>query len=163
MTRVPGLAIGVSTADCGPVLFADPKARVLGAAHAGWRGAFGGVLESTLREMEKLGANRDNIVTALGPMIRQPNYEVSGEFFREFCQVSADNERFFKKGERVDHFMFDLPGYIASRLQLAGVRAIEDCGLCTYAEPDRFYSYRRSTHRGEPDYGRHVNAIVLNH
>jgi polyphenol oxidase len=163
VTRVPGLAIGVSTADCGPVLFADASARVLGAAHAGWRGAFGGVLEATLREMEKLGASRNNVVTALGPMIRQPNYEVSGEFFRNFCQVAADNERFFTKGARADHFMFDLPGYIAERLRQAGVRAIEDCGLCTYAEPERFYSYRRSQHRGEHDYGRHVNAIVLAH
>lgn len=163
VTRVPGLAIGVSTADCGPVLFADESARVLGAAHAGWRGAFGGVLEATLGEMEKLGARRDNIVTALGPMIRQPNYEVSGEFFRNFCQAAADNERFFKNGTRADHFMFDLPGYIAERLRRAGVRAIEDCGLCTYAEPERFYSYRRSQHRGEGDYGRHVNAIVLTH
>ena len=136
---------------------------MLGAAHAGWRGAFGGVLEATLGEMEKLGARRDNIVTALGPMIRQPNYEVSGEFFRNFCQAAADNERFFKNGARADHFMFDLPGYIAERLRRAGVRAIEDCGLCTYAEPERFYSYRRSQHRGEGDYGRHVNAIVLSH
>lgn len=100
VTRVPGLAIGVSTADCGPVLFADASARVLGAAHAGWRGAFGGVLEATLGEMEKLGARRDNIVTALGPMIRQTNYEVSDEFFRNFCQAAADNERFFKNGPR---------------------------------------------------------------
>jgi len=163
VTRVPGLAIGVSTADCGPVLFADADARVLGAAHAGWRGALGGVLETTLDEMEKLGARRDNIVTALGPMIRQSNYEISGEFFRNFCQADPDNKRFFKSGARADHFMFDLPGYIAARLQQAGIRAIEDCGLCTYAEPERFYSYRRSQHRGEPDYGRHVNAIVLSH
>jgi YfiH family protein len=161
VTRMPGLAIGVTTADCGPVLFADEKARVIGAAHAGWRGAFGGVIEATLGEMEKLGASRANIVTALGPMIRQPNYEVGGEFFGTFIQAASDNGRFFKKGARPDHHMFDLPGYIAARLTQAGVRAIEDCGLCTYAEPERFYSYRRSQHRSEPDYGRHVNAIVL--
>lgn len=163
VTRIPGLAIAVSTADCGPVLFADEKARVIGAAHAGWRGAFGGVIEATLAEMEKLGARRDNIITALGPMIRQPNYEVSGEFFATFIAATKDNERYFQNGARPDHYMFDLPGYIATRLKAAGVHAIEDCGLCTYAEPDRFYSYRRSQHRHEGDYGRHMNAIVLSH
>lgn len=163
VTDVPGLAIGVTTADCGPVLFADAKARVIGSAHAGWRGALSGVIEATLETMEKLGASRPNIVTALGPMIRQPNYEISGEFFRTFVQADGNNDRFFKNGARPDHYMFDLPGYIAARLAQAGVRAIEDCGLCTYAEPDRFYSYRRSQHRSEPDYGRHVNAIVLAH
>ena len=163
VTRIPGLAIAVSTADCGPVLFADEKARVIGAAHAGWRGAFSGVIEATLGEMEKLGARRDDIVTALGPMIRQPNYEVGGEFFATFIAASKDNERYFQTGARPDHYLFDLSGYIATRLKAAGVRAIEDCGYCTYAEPDRFYSYRRSQHRSEGDYGRHVNAIVLSH
>ena len=162
-TRVPGLAVSVSTADCGPVLFADDKARVIGAAHAGWRGSFGGVIEATLEAMEDLGADRERIVTALGPMIRQPNYEVGGDFFRTFIEAGQENERFFKPGARADHFMFDLPGYIAARLNAAGVLAIEDCGLCTYAEPERFFSYRRSQHRSEPDYGRHVNAIVLAH
>jgi YfiH family protein len=161
VTRVPGLAIGVTTADCGPILFADRKAGVLGAAHAGWRGAISGVIEATLGAMEKLGARSENIVTALGPMIRQPNYEVGAEFFRAFIAASQDNERFFQNSARPDHYRFDLPGYIAARLALTGVGAIDDCGLCTYAEPDRFYSYRRSQHRNEPDYGRHVNAIVL--
>jgi len=163
VTRVAGLAIGVTTADCGPVLFADEKARVIGAAHAGWRGALSGVIEATLETMEKLGASRKNIVTALGPMIRQPNYEVGGEFFQTFVQASQDNAQFFRTAKRSGHQMFDLPGYIAARLKQANVRGIEDCGLCTYAEPDRFYSYRRSQHRSEPDYGRHVNAIVLTH
>ena len=163
VTRVSGLAIGVTTADCGPVLFADEKARVIGAAHAGWRGSLSGVLEAALGAMEKLGAKRADIVTALGPMIRQPNYEVGAEFFATFVKASGDNDRFFKKAEHADHFMFDLPGYIAARLTQAGVRAIEDCGYCTYAEPERFYSYRRSQHRKEPDYGRHVNGIVLSH
>jgi YfiH family protein len=163
VTRVAGLAIGVSTADCGPVLFADPKARVVGAAHAGWRGAFGGVIEATLDEMEKLGAHRADIVTALGPMIRQKNYEVGAEFFDTFVRAAKDDARFFSSGARPDHHMFDLPGYIASRLRAAGITAIEDCGLCTYAELERFYSYRRSQHRAEADYGRHVNAIVLSH
>ena len=161
VTRVPGLAIGVTTADCGPILFADRKAGVLGAAHAGWRGAISGVIEATLDAMEKLGARSENIVTALGPMIRQPNYEVGAEFFRTFISASRDNDRFFQDSARPDHYRFDLPGYIAARLALTGVAPIDDCGLCTYAEPDRFYSYRRSQHRNEPDYGRHVNAIVL--
>ena len=163
VTRVPGLAIGVTTADCGPILFADRKAGVLGAAHAGWRGAIGGVIEATLGAMEKLGARSENVVTALGPLIRQPNYEVGAEFFRTFIEASQDNERFFQNSTRPDHYRFDLPGYIAARLALTGVGAIDDCGLCTYAEPGRFYSYRRSQHRNEPDYGRHVNAIVLSH
>lgn len=163
VTRVPGLAIGVSTADCGPILFADEKARVVGGAHAGWRGALGGVIESTLDAMEKLGAQRANIVTALGPMIRQPNYEVGGEFFAAFMAAAKDNDRYFRAGARPDHYQFDLGGYIAMRLRRAGVDAIEDCGLCTYAEPERFFSYRRSQHRSEADYGRHVNAIVLSH
>lgn len=163
VTRVPSLAIGVSTADCGPVLFADDKARVIGAAHAGWRGALSGVVETTLDAMEKLGARRPNIVTALGPMIRQPNYEVGAEFFATFTAATKDNERYFRNGARPDHYLFDLAGYITARLKTAGVDAIEDCGLCTYAEPGRFYSYRRSQHRSEGDYGRHVNAIVLSH
>ncbi len=163
VTRMPGLAIGVSTADCGPVLFADEQARIVGAAHAGWRGAFSGVVESTLDAMEQLGARRANIVTALGPMIRQPNYEVGAEFFATFVGATKDNERYFRSGARPDRYLFDLAGYITARLRSAGVGAIEDCGLCTYAEPDRFYSYRRSQHRSEGDYGRHVNAIVLSH
>lgn len=163
ITRVPGLAIGVSTADCGPVLFADENARVVGAAHAGWRGALSGVIEATLDAMEKLGARRGNIVTALGPMIRQPNYEVGSEFLAAFLAAERDNERYFREARRPDHYMFDLPGYLAMRLRRAGVDAIEDCGLCTYAEPERFFSYRRSQHLSEADYGRHVNAIVLSH
>jgi polyphenol oxidase len=147
VTRRPDLAIGVTTADCGPVLFAEPRARVIGAAHAGWRGA--------------LGADRERIVVALGPMIRQRNYEVGAEFVRNFCDQDPANARFFKDADREGHALFDLAAYIAARLRRAGVDKIEDTGFCTYAEPDRFYSYRRSVHRGEPDYGRHINAIVL--
>lgn len=160
VTRMPKLAVSVSTADCGPVLFADPQARVVGAAHAGWRGAFGGVLEATLDAMERLGARRDRITAALGPMIRQPNYEVGPEMVEAFLRADPDNGRFFVAAERQRH-MFDLPGYIAARLQRAGVTQVEDLGHCTYADETRFYSYRRATHRREPDYGRHVNAIVL--
>ena len=161
VTRVPGLGIGVSTADCGPVLFADPDARVIGAAHAGWKGALGGVLEATIDAMEKLGADRARIVTAVGPLIRQPNYEVGPEFVASFKAADRDNARFFAPAPRPEHALFDLGGYIAARLARAGIGPIEDLGLCTYADPDRFYSYRRSTHRAEPDYGRHINAIAL--
>jgi YfiH family protein len=161
VTRTSDLAIGVTTADCGPVLFAEPRARVIGAAHAGWRGALTGVLDAVIAAMEQLGADRERIVVALGPMIRQHNYEVGAEFVRNFCGQDPGNVRFFQDAEREDHAMFDLAGYIAARLRRAGVAQIEDIGLCTYAEPDRFYSYRRSVHRGEGDYGRHINAIVL--
>ena len=161
VTRIPGLAIGISTADCGPVLMADPEARVIGAAHAGWRGALTGVIEQTVAAMTKLGAKRNRIVAAAGPMIRQPNYEVGQDMMDRFVALEPNTIRFFKPAERPDHSMFDLGGYIASRLRRAEVETVEDLGLCTYADPAQFYSYRRSTHRAEPDYGRHINAIVL--
>jgi len=161
VTTRPGLAVGVSTADCGPVLFADADARVVGAAHAGWRGALGGVTEATIAAMETLGAVRERIVAALGPMIRQSNYETGADLRDRFLAADRANARFFGAAAREGHFMFDLAGYLAARLAAAGVHAIEDVGACTYADADRFFSYRRMTHRGEPDYGRHVNAIVL--
>jgi YfiH family protein len=161
VTRRPKLAIGVSTADCGPVLFADETAGVIGAAHAGWRGALTGVVEATVAAMEKLGAERARIVAALGPAIRQPNYEVGPEFVARFVAAGPDNERFFAPSERAGHAMFDLAGYIADRVQRAGIVAFEDLALCNYAEPERFFSYRRTTKLGEPDYGRHINAIAL--
>jgi len=161
VTRTPRLAIGVSTADCGPLLFADADAGVIGAAHAGWRGAFTGVIEATVAAMERLGAARARIVAALGPAIRQPNYEVGPEFIARFTAADADNARFFTPSERAGHAMFDLAGYIADRVQRAGIVEFEDLALCNYAEPERFFSYRRTTQRGEPDYGRHVNAIAL--
>jgi len=161
VTKVPGLALGISTADCGPVLFADADARVIGAAHAGWKGAFTGVLEATLAAMEKLGAKRGRISVALGPMIRQPSYEVGPEFVERFAAADTANSRFFAPSARADHAMFDLPGYIRSRLEKAGVAQIDDIGLDTCADPERFYSYRRTTLRKEPDYGRHINAISL--
>ena len=161
VTKVPGLALGISTADCGPVLFADADARVIGAAHAGWKGAFTGVLEATLAAMEKLGAKRGKISVALGPMIRQPSYEVGPEFVERFAAADTANSRFFAPSARADHAMFDLPGYIRSRLEKAGVAQIDDIGLDTCADPERFYSYRRTTLRKEPDYGRHINAISL--
>ncbi|HEY0224536.1 MAG TPA: peptidoglycan editing factor PgeF [Pseudolabrys sp.] len=161
VTRTPALAIGVSTADCGPLLFADSEAGVIGAAHAGWRGAFTGVIDATVAAMEKLGAARARIAVALGPTISQPNYEVGPEFVERFASADAANARFFKDASRAGHALFDLNGYIAVRVEQAGIVEFEDLGLCTYAEADRFYSFRRSTHRNEPDYGRHVNAIAL--
>ena len=161
VTREPGLAIGVSTADCGPLLFADSAAGVIGAAHAGWRGAFGGVIEATIAAMEKLGAARARMTAALGPTIRQPNYEVGPELVARFVEADAANARFFTTSPRAGHAMFDLAGYIAARVARAGIANFEDLELCNYAEPERFFSYRRATHRGEPDYGRHINAIAL--
>ena len=161
VTRVARLAIGVSTADCGPLLLADAEARVIGAAHAGWRGALTGVIEAAVAAMEKLGAERSRIVAALGPTIRQPNYEVGPEFVARFLAADAGNARFFAASERAGHAMFDLAGTIAERVQRAGIMNFEDLGLCTYAAPERFFSYRRTTKLGEPDYGRHINAIVL--
>jgi polyphenol oxidase len=161
VTRRPGLAIGVSTADCGPVLFADPEARIIGAAHAGWRGAVTGVTDAAIAAMEQLGAARARIVAAIGPMIRQPNYEVGSELRERFVAADAANTCFFAPAARDGHFMFDLSGYVAARLAAAGVAVVDDLGACTYEDADRFYSFRRMTHRGEADYGRHVNAIVL--
>ena len=161
VTRVPGLAIGVTTADCGPVLLADDAAGVIAAAHAGWRGAATGVLEATIAAMERCGADRARIVAALGPMIRQGNYEVGPEFVARFRADDGANERFFQSSPRPGHALFDLAGYIAARLAAAGILRVEDLGHCTYADATRFFSYRRSTHRREPDYGRHINAIAL--
>ena len=160
VTRTEGLAISVTAADCGPVLFVDPNARVIGAAHAGWKGALTGILESTIDAMEKLGAERNNLVAAIGPLIRQQSYEVGGEFVERFIDADADNAMFFLPAAREGLAMFDLAGFIRMRLENAGVLMIDDLGLDTYSD-ERFYSYRRSVHRKEPDYGRHVHAIVL--
>jgi YfiH family protein len=160
-TAVPGLALGITTADCGPVLFADPHVGVIGAAHAGWRGAASGILEATIEAMERLGARRHKIVAVLGPTISQAAYEVGPEFVTTLTGLDPDNERFFRPGERSDHAMFDLPGYIGMRLEAAGVGEFANLGLCTYSDEERFFSYRRTTHRGEPDYGRLISAIAF--
>jgi YfiH family protein len=160
VTRTEGIAIGVTAADCGPILFADPAARVIGAAHAGWKGALTGVLESTIDAMEKLGADRSATVAAIGPLIRQNSYEVGGEFVERFLDADADNAAFFIQSVRSGHSMFDLAAYIRMRLERAGVLVIDDTGVDTYSD-ERFYSYRRSVHRNETDYGRHVHAIAL--
>ena len=161
VTRMRALAIGVTTADCGPVLFADPAAGVIGAAHAGWRGALAGIVEATVAAMERLGATRVNIRAAIGPMIRQANYEVGPDLIARFAAADHASNRFFCPAARDGHALFDLGGYLAARLERAGIGAVEDLGLCTYADPARFFSYRRATHRAEADYGRHVNAIAL--
>jgi hypothetical protein len=160
VTRTEGLAIGATAADCGPILFVDPSARVIGAAHAGWKGALTGIVESTVAAMEKLGAERSGIVAAIGPLIRQHSYEVGGEFVERFLEADAENAMFFLPATREGHAMFDLAGFIRMRLENAGVLMIDDIGVDTYSD-ERFYSYRRSVHRNEPDYGRHVHAIAL--
>ena len=160
VTRTEGIAIGVTAADCGPILLADPNARVIGAAHAGWKGALTGILESTVEAMEKLGAERGGTVAAIGPMIRQQSYEVGSEFVERFIDAEADNAVFFVPSPREGHAMFDLAGFIRMRLENAGVLMIDDVGADTYSD-ERFFSYRRSVHRNEPDYGRHVHAIAL--
>jgi YfiH family protein len=161
VTRMRALAIGVTTADCGPVLFADPQSGVIGAAHAGWRGALSGVIEATIEAMTRLGGSCENIRAAVGPMIRQPSYEVGPDLIARFAAEDRASSRFFAAAARDDHALFDLGGYVAARLKRAGIGHVEDLGLCTYADPARFFSYRRTTHRGEADYGRHVNAIAL--
>jgi YfiH family protein len=160
VTRIEGLALGITTADCGPILFADPKARVIGAAHAGWKGAFTGVLESTIDAMEKLGADRADMVVAIGPLIRQPSYEVGSEFVERFVEADSGHAKFFIPSAREGHAMFDLGGFIRMRLERAGISIIDDTGIDTYPD-ERLFSYRRSVHRKEPDYGRQIHAIVL--
>jgi len=160
VSKTAGLVIGILTADCGPVLFADAKAGVIGAAHAGWQGAMGGILENTISAMEELGAARENIISTLGPSISQANYEVGPEYIAKFLDADAENQRYFIPSGKDDHHLFDLPGYVADRLTKAGVQA-SALGICTYAEADKFYSYRRSVHQNETDYGRQISAIML--
>lgn len=160
VTDRPGVAVAASTADCGPVLFADAQARVVGAAHAGWKGAFTGVLESTIEAMESLGASRENIVAVLGPSIGPDSYEVGPEFVARFVEADQANAGYFKPSGKNGHAWFDLNRYTVDRLRRTGVTAAH-LGRCTYAEEDLFYSYRRTTHRGEADYGRQISAIVL--
>ncbi|WP_170753363.1 peptidoglycan editing factor PgeF [Ruegeria lacuscaerulensis] len=160
VTATPGLALTILTADCQPVLFADTHANVIGAAHAGWRGALDGVLESTLDAMEELGAKRENTVAVIGPSISQQAYEVGPEFLDDFVAETPENLRFFANGEG-DRLQFDLPAYGLHRLRQAGVGQAEWTRHCTYSDPDRFYSYRRSTHTKEADYGRLISAIKL--
>ncbi|WP_434618164.1 peptidoglycan editing factor PgeF [Tabrizicola sp. M-4] len=160
VTAVPGLALGVLTADCQPVLFADPEARIIGAAHAGWRGTRDGVLEATVDAMVALGARRENIAAVIGPTISQSAYEVGPEFFEAFTDDDRDNARFFIAGQN-GRYLFDLPAFGLSRLRAAGVGHAEWTRHCTYRDSERFFSYRRTTHAGEADYGRLISAIRL--
>ena len=160
VTNRPGLLLGILTADCAPVLLADAQAGVIGAAHAGWKGALAGVCEATVAAMEALGARRERIAAAIGPCIAQASYEVDDDFEARFVVAETFNARFFRMG-REGHAQFDLEGYVAARLAAAGVATIEKLALDTYADESRFYSYRRATHRGEPGYGREIALIGL--
>ena len=162
VTKTPGLALGILTADCAPVLFADTRARVIGAAHAGWKGAMGGVLEATLAAMEKLGADKARIQAAIGPCISQANYEVGFDFRDRFLEQGGLRMRqFFIPSDKEGHYRFDLEGYAAHRLERCGIAGVRKMGVCTYPPQNGCFSYRRTTHRGEPDYGRQISAIVL--
>lgn len=160
VTDRPGLLLGILTADCAPVLFADADAEVIGAAHAGWRGALAGVTDATIAAMERLGARRERIAVAVGPCIAQPSYEVDESFRQRFVEAEADNARFFAQQDGGKPH-FDLPGYVMHRLRSAGLSNVSAAHLDTYADADRFYSFRRATHRGEADYGRQVSLIGL--
>ena len=162
VTTRPGIALGILTADCAPVLFADARAGVIGAAHAGWKGAIGGVLENTIAAMVRLGAEPGNMVAAIGPCIAQRSYEVGPDFPAPFLAQGEDNEQFFApRPLKPGYFLFDLAAYAARRLALAGVAEIVRTPCDTCQEESRFYSYRRATLRGEPDYGRQLSAIVI--
>jgi YfiH family protein len=156
----PGVLLGILTADCAPVLFADADAGVIGAAHAGWRGAFAGVTDATIDAMEQLGARRQRIAAAVGPCIAQASYEVDEAFRAKLIDADAANDRFCTGGPR-EKPHFDLPAYVVARLEAAGIARVDSIGLDTYADADRFFSYRRATHLGEPSYGRQISLIGL--
>jgi len=161
VTNTPGVAIGILTADCGPILFVDPDKGVIGAAHSGWKGAVDGILPNTVKAMQQLGADPANITAVMGPMISQQAYEVGPEFALRFLEQSKDNQRFFVPSEKPLHSMFDLPAFIKAQLDQLGLKEVIDLKLCTYADADRFFSYRRTTHNKEPDYGRQISTIML--
>ena len=159
-TDRPGLVLGILTADCAPVLMADTNAGVIGAAHAGWKGAISGITDATIAEMERLGADRTKIRAAIGPSIARASYEVSESFAVKFEDADPENERFFSPG-KPGHLHFDLEGYVAHKLATAGIENVEMLGIDTYEDADRFFSYRRSCHRGEQGYGRQISLIGL--
>lgn len=161
VTATPGVAIGILTADCGPLLFAEPQAGVIGAAHAGWKGALTGITEATLAAMERLGAVRRNITAVIGPMISKAAYEVGPEFAERFIEQDEAHAKFFSPSQRPRHAMFDLPAYLEERLRREGAGQVVNLALCTFSDEQRFFSYRRTTHRSEKDYGRQISAIVL--
>lgn len=160
VTDRAGILLGIVTADCVPVLFADQQSGVVGAAHAGWKGAITGVTDNTITAMEALGADRSRIACAIGPCIAQKSYEVDEGFFRQFAMDDAANDRFFGDG-KPGHYQFDIEGYVAARLAAAGIAKVECLGEDTYSQPDRFFSYRRSCHKGEAGYGRQISLIGL--
>ncbi len=160
VTKNPRIGLGILTADCAPVLFSDPNAKVIGAAHAGWKGAMNGITENTIDAMIRLGANRENITAAIGPCISQAAYEVGQEFFETFAVENPDYTRFFIDGKG-DKMQFDLPSFVLHRLREAGIKTAAWVNECTYATPKKYYSYRRTTHAGEPDYGRLISIIRL--
>jgi polyphenol oxidase len=161
VTRCPGLALAVLTADCTPILFADRGGRAVGVAHAGWKGALGGILEASVAAFEHHGVPPGDINAVIGPTIGQANYEVGPEFYDSFLAEDPANARFFTASPRPGHYQFDLPGYVKMKLERLSLAAVEDLASCTYGDETRFFSYRRATHRGEPDYGRQISAIVL--
>ena len=161
VTTTPGIILGALTADCGPVLFADVAAGVIGTAHAGWKGALAGITDATVEKMEILGAKRQNIVAVLGPTISKSAYEVGPEFILNFTTVEAANRQFFTTSLKKDHYMFDLAGFLVKRMRAFGVGTVIDSALCTYTRDDEYFSYRRTTHAGETDYGRQIAAIRL--
>jgi len=160
-TNRPGIALGILTADCVPLLLADPEAKVIGAAHAGWKGALGGIAGAVVEAMERLGAARSRIRAAIGPCISQPNYEVGAEFRAHFLARDDSHAQFFSPGARSGHWQFDLEGFVAARLAEAQLGSITRLSACTYARDTDFFSFRRATHRGEADYGRDISAICL--
>jgi YfiH family protein len=161
VTQIEGLTLAIATADCGPILFADPETRVIGAAHAGWKGAFFGVLEATITAMEKIGAKRERIISVLGPTISQNAYEVGPEFKAQFIASQIGYSSFFKNGSKEGKSFFNLPAFIGHRLAQADVHRFVALDQCTYSDENRFFSFRRTTHRGEQDYGRLISAIAL--
>jgi polyphenol oxidase len=162
VTDQPGLLLGILTADCVPVLFADLESQIIGAAHAGWKGALGGVTDNVIAAMISLGARRDSIVTAIGPCIGRASYEVSDDFAKTFESADSKNERFFTGGKTKHHY-FDIEAYVIHRLSAAGITRIDPLGIDTYADASRFFSYRRTCHAGETDYGRQISLIGINH
>ncbi len=161
VSKTRGVALGILTADCAPILFADAKAGVIGACHAGWKGALGGVYRSTVEAMQTLDAKRENIVAVLGPMISQQAYEVGPDFVRAFLANNSDHAKYFIPSVKERHYMFDLPLFLTDRMSELGLGKVIDLGLCTYADEKRFFSYRRATHRGEAGYGRLISALIL--
>ncbi len=165
VTNLPGMTLGILTADCAPVLFCDHTNRIIGIAHAGWKGALSGILEATVKSMETLGGTRHTISAAIGPCISQKNYQVGSDFRLRFLRSDDSTERFFvpsEVGKKEKFWQFDLKGFVTARLHEAAVTRIDTLDMCSYESEDEFYSYRRATHRGEEDYGRNLSAIVLN-